>query len=360
MWIILHLFFLLSPQQKSLVAMARQGDMIAADQLVTDICAMPGEARQKAATQVRKRIKGKKSKAVEMLNTGLDKCAPLGKGTAAVAVKQAPDDAKSAPRRRGLVGRTVAIPGTAVKDAKASEHQGRRRPISAVAASADKAKPVKNAKAPEKKSPHKKKHLADKKQVAKKTQSKKSPSAIVKRAEKKGPVDRAAAKNKSLASADALPDGDLDASSPTETRRRLVGAHDDKGEQSLPAQGSLVANAAQDRPTRMADVDRNLMLKRAMTYYGVGGGFVAVATVSYIGAVMALGNGVFQQMQLKTPDAGSALQTPDGRTEQDVYDAQVAAIWTGAGIVCALAAVTATAELIAGFVLFAQGEAALE
>lgn len=370
MWIILQVLLLLSPDQKSLLAMARHGDMIAADQLVVEICALPNDEKAEAAAAVRKALKRRSSKALMLLTKGLDRCAPLGSGLAKSATNNAPHAQASPPARRGESGRALRILDI---DAAEKPDQGRSTARHPISAKPDKASPdadnkskrpiASAAKAKEEKG----RALPPLEAVApgqKQKTAVKARGGGTKAGSKKS--RRVVAKNRRPAaeqidSVDSLPDGDQDP--PQQESRNALAASSTAPRQNenfaaaTSRPQSLVNTAPQER---IGDLDSRKVLQDALSLSSLGGGFVAVASVSYVGALLALGHGAYQHLQLVPPDPESTLVTPDGRSEQDVYDSQVIANWTNAGMLAGVAAVTATIELIIGLVLMRQGAEVLE
>ncbi|MBW2458365.1 MAG: hypothetical protein JRI68_27935, partial [Deltaproteobacteria bacterium] len=74
--VILQVFMLLTPQQKQLVKMVKQGDMIAGDDLARSICEIPEEKRKKDAERVLKRLKKVENRARDLAIEGIEKCMP--------------------------------------------------------------------------------------------------------------------------------------------------------------------------------------------------------------------------------------------------------------------------------------------
>ncbi len=359
MLLILQMLLLLSPQQKELIAMVRQGDMFAADELVQSVCKLPEDERGKAIAISLRKLRGGKTRAHQLATDGLEGCKP-----AAAEPKKKPDsDDKAADKTKKEAEK---------KPEKKAEKKAEKKPEKKVA-------PVVSETAGGRRTPV----VSAPDDVS--TASPAKPTKTTKPTK----ATETAKKKPELADDDGLPEGDDDRSKVRTTgksrreqrrRERRKKAEDRKAKLIEPeiaeiaprSEETRVAAASTAEPEGAAagpaqvttersigDIDSRATMQEAMTFYSIGGGFVAVAVVSYVGALALLGNGAFQHLQLE-PVTDPSLTTADGRTAQQVYDERVMGIWSAAGLLAGLAGVSATAEIIAGFVLMNEGSERIE
>ena len=402
-FLILPLLLALTPQQKQLIKMVKQGDIFAGDDLARSVCDIDEGKRKREAEAVLKRLKKVDNKAKEIAVEGIEKCMPKDEPKAAEAKKKEDQDKDKKDEEKPAEaekkedrGRRPATEGTDVADAEeGGERDGKRRPIVGMIDEAadegegtDEEKAKQNEvqrKAEEAKRKAEEARLAAKEAKLAAREAKKAEKA--RKAEERRlaaearKAERARkAEEKRLAAeerkAKALAEREERKRKREEEReRKLAEAKQAKEEKIAVAteterddpvieEGlSSIEEEVEDEVPPLAAIDdieeeaapataaaattvsaTPEALRSAMMSYGVGGGLAVVSSVGFLVALGAISIGSFQTADIISRAQGGE---PDSNA--------IATTWLGAGTVALLGVAAGAAELAIGIMLMQSG-----